>query len=158
MENSICSKSFRHHHLHSSSSPLKILFHLPPLLKNMSFGDDGPSDDWIMNYFLDDSLERQIELVLQLYGPRTSSKRKHKNRGTKAAKMKGKEKTGSKLNEELEAIRAATERKLSLAEELIAAKIKEIDIRVITADTTNLTPQQLKVHDLILEKIKPKYM
>ncbi|XP_074347416.1 glutathione S-transferase T3-like [Apium graveolens] len=73
--------------------------------------------------------------------------------GTKTTKRKSKGKAKAEMIEELEEIKAVENRRLSLLEKFNANHEKEMDLKIIMADTSVMNEAQLKVHATLLEEI-----
>lgn len=109
-----------------------------------------------MDLMKDNSEKRCVEIIQELYGESSSSsKRSNHMHLETAAKME--EDRRSALKEELEAINSAITSKLSLAEGSLALKTREIELLLITADTSKLNQKQRDILTKILHKINTKY-
>ena len=143
---------------------------------------DDSDDDWIKDFLFDDSEERQLQLILELYGQSSSSKsRKRIDRNREAGHKrlvndtlnsviarrlslmedfkKVKEREIAVMERELAVMEkklGAKEKELAAKEKEVAAKERDIDMQILYADTSIMTEEQLSIHAKLLEKTKAK--
>ena len=85
-------------------------------------------------------------------------------KGTKAAKRKGKGKV-TKASKEMEILKSATCRKLSLMDEFVKTqqmkeerRAKDQDLKIIMTDTTTMNETQREIHAKLLQDIYSRRM
>ena len=80
-------------------------------------------------------------------------------KGTKAAKKgKGKAKTRKDMQDEYEELKADNIRKLNLIDKFNHVRQKDIDSRLLMADTTIMTDAQREIYDKMLAEVKSRMM
>ena len=80
-------------------------------------------------------------------------------KGTKAAKKgKGKAKGKKNMEDEYEELKADTTRKLNLIEKFNDIRQRDIDSRLLMADTTLMNDDQWEIHARMLAEVKSRMM